>query len=58
MKLIKYYDGDSIHLYNLKQDISEQNNLAEELSETRDALLQKIADFINDTGAKLPVVNE
>jgi arylsulfatase A-like enzyme len=58
MKLIKYYDGDSIHLFNLERDISEQNNLVEDLPGTRDALLQKIEDFIDETGAKLPVAKQ
>ncbi|MFW5886821.1 MAG: sulfatase [Bacteroidota bacterium] len=55
MKLIKFYDGDSLKMYNLKQDISEENDLSGSLTDVRDSLLKKIDHFVTQTQAKLPV---
>ena len=56
-KLIQFYEDDRLELYDLKNDLGEQNNLAgvfpDKLSEMYDAL-EKMKE---NMGAKLPVVN-
>ena len=56
-KLIKLYEGDKIELYNLKDDLSEKNNLAEKQPE-RTAELKKMLDaWLKETNAKFPKPN-
>jgi arylsulfatase A-like enzyme len=55
MKLIRFYDGDSLKLYNLNKDISEKNNLAEKFPGTAEILNNKIDSLIKISGGKLPV---
>ena len=54
MKLIRFYDGDSLKLYNLKVDISEKNDLSEKLPRLANALNLKIDSLIKSSGAQLP----
>ena len=44
-KLIHFYEEDSIELYNLRSDISEQHNLANQYPEKVAVLLQKIIQW-------------
>ncbi len=55
-KLIKHYEG-GIELYNLKDDISETNDLADENPEKRKELEIKLNNWLEEVGAKLPVPN-
>ena len=41
-------------LFNLADDIGEQNNLANELRETRDELHGKLVRFLSDVGTETP----
>ena len=53
-KLIQYFDDGALELYNLSDDISEQNNLAEKNTAKRDELLGKLKAWQKTTGAQIP----
>jgi arylsulfatase A-like enzyme len=55
-KLIKHYEGGE-ELYNLKEDISETNNLAESNPEKRKELENKLDNWLKIVDAKLPLPN-
>jgi arylsulfatase A-like enzyme len=54
-KLIKYYDDDSMELYDLSKDISEKKNLATQHPEIAARLATKLESWLGETKAKLPV---
>jgi len=54
-KLIKYYDDDSLQLYDLSQDIGEKRNLAAQSPELAARLAAKLESWLRETDAKLPV---
>lgn len=53
-KLLKLYETGKLELYNLIEDVSEENNLAETLPEKRDELLQMLEAWLEETNAPLP----
>ena len=53
-KLIKFYDSDSVELYNLKEDISETKDLAQEMPERATKMRKRLDNWLKDSGAKLP----
>jgi arylsulfatase A-like enzyme len=53
-KLIRFFDDDSVELYNLKDDISEAHNLAAAKPELAAAMRQRLEAWLKDSGAKLP----
>ncbi|MCH7224785.1 sulfatase [Haloferula sp. A504] len=53
-KLKEYYEDGHVELYNLKDDIREQHNLAEKMPAKRDALLQKLHDWQQEVDAPIP----
>jgi arylsulfatase A-like enzyme len=53
-KLIQYFENNDIELYNLKEDISEKNNLAESYPEKRDELLNILENWRKETHAPVP----
>ena len=53
-KLIHWYDDHSVELYDLSEDIGEQQNLASEDSKLADQLNEKLADWLKESGAKMP----
>ena len=58
-KLLEFYHCETEHfeLYNLKDDISELNNLADSMPEKVDELYKILLDWRKETGAELPVLN-
>ena len=48
---------NSFELFNLKEDISEKNNLAEKMPEKVKQLNEKLTAWLKDTCAKLPKPN-
>jgi hypothetical protein len=57
-KLIRWFGpGTARELYNLKQDISESNNLADAMPDTVQQLDALIDGFLSDTGALVPKPN-
>ena len=53
-KLIKFYDDDSVELYNLKKDISESQNIADEMPEKAKQLRADLDAWLKDTNASKP----
>ncbi|HOU03613.1 MAG TPA: sulfatase [Bacteroidales bacterium] len=58
-KLIYYYEYDNYELFNLKDDISEQNDLSSEKPEIEYVLLEKLNNWIKEVNAPVPsVIND
>ena len=53
-KLIKFYDQDSVELYDLKDDISESNNLAAKMPGIASELRRDLEQWLTDTNASQP----
>ncbi len=53
-KLINFFRDSRLELYNLKDDISETKNLAEELPELRDTMLGMLYAWWDDVDARFP----
>jgi len=51
-KLIEFFDDDRIELYNLAEDISEKNNLAEKMPAKAAQLQKRLAKWRKEVGAK------
>jgi len=56
-KLIKQYEGKTFELFNLKEDLSEQNDLSQKMPEKVKELDVKLSAWLKATGAKLPIPN-
>ena len=57
-KLMKFYEGNRLELYNLDADIGETRNLAEERPEKRDQLLNQLNEWLETRDAPLPKPKE
>ena len=53
-KLIEDFEDGSLQLYNLKDDISESNNLKEQMPEKRAELLEDLRQWRKDVNAPVP----
>ena len=53
-KLIKFYDDDSIELYDLNNDISESTDLASEMPEKAAELRRELETWLKKTNASQP----
>lgn len=53
-KLIKFYDEDSVELYDLKKDISESNDLSKEMPDKAKQLRRDLEKWLVDTKASQP----
>lgn len=56
-KLIKFYENDHLELYNLKDDISEKDNLADKMPEKAALLRKKLEDWLKSLDAQMPTPN-
>lgn len=56
-KLIEFWEHDDAQLYNLAEDIGEQNDLSEEKPEVKAALIKELADWRKQIGAVMPELN-
>lgn len=56
-KLIHFYENDNYELYNLKDDISEKNDLSVMYPEKVMLLKKKLQEMIEDTNSSLPTLN-
>jgi len=58
-KLIKRHDPDvsGFELFNLKDDLSEKNDLSDKMAEKTKELDAKLSDWLEAIGAKLPIPN-
>ncbi len=53
-KLIEFFDKGTVELYNLKEDIAEQHDLAKKLPEKAAELQNRLKAWRRDVGAKVP----
>lgn len=53
-KLIRWYDDESVELYDLDNDLSEKHDRSEDQPEIADRLRHKLEDWLRATGAKAP----
>lgn len=56
-KLIANYEDDSVELYNLDNDLGEQNNLAASMPEKAAELQQKLDAWLANLDAQMPIPN-
>jgi arylsulfatase A-like enzyme len=57
-KLLEYFEDGKLELYNLKNDLSEKNNLADAQPEMTQELRDKLAAWRESVGAKMPTPND
>jgi arylsulfatase A-like enzyme len=57
-KLIKEFESEELYLYNLKEDLGEENNLSEEYPEKTNYLLTKLERWQQKVDAEMPQSNE
>ena len=53
-KLIKFYDQDTVELYNLKEDIGELQDLAKDMPEKAQQLRSELESWLKETDASQP----
>lgn len=56
-KLIEYFDDGRMELYNLREDVGEERNLAETMPEKRRELAAMLAAWRKSVGARMPTLN-
>ncbi|MEY2428465.1 MAG: hypothetical protein QOJ40_1350 [Verrucomicrobiota bacterium] len=56
-KLIEFFDDMRVELYNLKDDIGEQHNLAAQMPEKADQLRKRLHAWRKEVGAQMPARN-
>jgi arylsulfatase A-like enzyme len=56
-RLVEFYEGGRLELYNLKDDPREERNLASEMPEKRDELLRTLRKWRTEVGAQMPTPN-
>ena len=56
-RLIEFYEEDAIELYNLDEDLGEQNNLAASMPEKVNSLRAKLHAWRKQVGAQMPASN-
>lgn len=54
-KLIRFYEDDREELYNLRDDLSEKNDLAPKMLEKRRTLSARLDEWLKQVGAQMPV---
>jgi uncharacterized sulfatase len=56
-KLIEFFDGEPLELYNLKEDLGEKNNLAGKMPDKATQLQKTLAEWREQVGARMPAPN-
>ena len=56
-KLIQWFESDSLELYNLSNDLGEQTNLADSLTDITQQLSEKLQLWQTEIGARFPTKN-
>ena len=56
-KLIEFFEDNRVELYNLRDDLSEKNDLASKLPDQAGALREKLHAWRKEVGAQLPASN-
>jgi arylsulfatase A-like enzyme len=57
LKLMKFYENDEMMLFDLDNDLFEQNNLAVGMPDKVDSMHRILNKYLDDIGAELPVRN-
>ena len=57
LKLIEFFDGSPLELYNLKNDVGETTNLARKMPDQAKRLQQMLAAWRKSVGARMPKPN-
>ncbi len=52
--MLEFFEDEHLELYNLKKDISESNNLAEQMPEQAKSLHNKLLNWRAKTNAPVP----
>ena len=53
-KLIHFYDDDSVELYDVVNDLSEEHDLSDELPEIADQMKAHLVSWLESSGARMP----
>jgi arylsulfatase A-like enzyme len=53
-KLLVFFENNNLELYNIKEDIGENTNLAEKMPERRDQMLEKLQKWWLEVDARFP----
>jgi arylsulfatase A-like enzyme len=53
-KLLVFFEDNNLELYNIKEDIGENTNLAEKMPERRDQMLEKLQKWWLEVDARFP----
>ena len=56
-KLLNWYDDDSVELYNVREDISEQHDLSKQNPERSERMKRKLKKWLIDVDANMPIRN-
>ncbi len=56
-KLLEYFEDNHLELYNLKDDLSEKKDLAQDMPDRARELQQRLATWRKEVGAQLPIPN-
>ena len=57
-KLIEWYEDGKLELFNLKEDISEKNDLSKKHPDKVKILSAKLTNWRKETGARMPTQNK
>lgn len=57
-KLIYYHESQQYELFNLAEDLGEQNNLAEKQTDVRERLATELGKFMASVEAQMPIVKD
>jgi arylsulfatase A-like enzyme len=56
-KLVEVYETGAVELYNLRNDIGEEKNLARAMPELAASMKKMLHDWRENSGSKMPVPN-
>ncbi|MFW6304097.1 MAG: sulfatase [Candidatus Sumerlaeota bacterium] len=56
-KLIEFFEDGHLELYNLREDIGEENDLSEEMPEKRDGMMARLEAWKESVAARIPRQN-
>ena len=56
-KLLEFFEDDHVELFNLRDDLSEQHDLAKDMPDKANALRDQLHAWRDAVGAALPKVN-
>jgi len=57
LKLLEFFDDGTLEMYNLREDLGEQTNLAEKMPQTAQSLRERLETWRKSVGAEMPAEN-